>query len=90
MIPGVIIVTNTMELQPYSDLLESLNISNSIFSAGFHPVGVHSAHICINFALEISFGYLFNSEDVSENVIKISGEFARKCLHPKQTNFFDN
>ena len=30
------------------------------------------------------------SEDVSENVIKMSGENFRKYLHPKQTNSIDN
>ena len=44
--------------------------SSSKFYAGFPPVGVNSACICVL--------------TVSENVIKMSGEIFRKCLYPKQ------
>ena len=56
--------------------MEIFDISNSIFYAGFPPVGVSSACICVL--------------TVSENVIKMSGEIFRKCLYPKQTDSVDN
>ena len=37
------------------------SISNSIIEAGFPPVRVNSVRICINFALNYSFWYHFNS-----------------------------
>ena len=48
---------------------DAVVISNTIIEAGFPPVGVHSAKICINFALKFSEICLHPRETDSLNCV---------------------
>ena len=66
-----------------------LDIGNSIIEAGLPPVGVHSTQKSFFLSLILTMCVDRKLEYVSKNVIRMSGEIFRKCLHPRETDSVD-